>query len=126
MGEWGSGEVIAKFRSQMPNPLEFHVLINEEDDLYSAHCLEFDIVAEGSTIPEVKKNIIISIINYISFAVENDRTDRMHTPAPAEYWNMWAKRTPLQSIEEINYTHAKTTHPLSRVVKEVEFGKVYA
>jgi len=63
------------------------VLIEKEDDLCVAHCLEFDIVADGKTIGDAKNNIIEAVASHISFCVEYNNTDKLFNPAPIEFWN---------------------------------------
>jgi len=64
-----------------------HVLIEKEDDLCVAHCLEFDIVADGKTIKDAENNIIDAVVSHISFCVEYNNTDKIFNPAPIEFWN---------------------------------------
>lgn len=67
--------------------INVHVIIEKEDDLFSAHCLEFDLVGEGKTIKKAQKSIINNIINYITFAISKGLFDKIFHPAPPEYWD---------------------------------------
>ncbi|MFQ6054779.1 MAG: type II toxin-antitoxin system HicB family antitoxin [Methanosarcinales archaeon] len=71
----------------------FHldVIIEAEDDLFTAHCLQFDIVSDGRTIEEAKEMIIDAILEYLTFAIENDLLDEVYKPAPIEYWQKLSK-----------------------------------
>jgi len=64
-----------------------NVIIEKEEDIYAAHCLEFDIVAEGKTKKESIENILISIKNHIDFCLEMGNIDKIVNPAPKIYWN---------------------------------------
>ena len=52
----------------------FHldVLIEKENNHYTAHCLQFDLVADGKTKESAKKNIMDVIVEYICFAYRNN------------------------------------------------------
>jgi hypothetical protein len=67
--------------------INVHVIIEKEDDLYSAHCLEFDLVGEGENIDQAQESIIDNIINHITFAISKGLYDKIIDPAPPEYWN---------------------------------------
>ncbi len=67
--------------------INVHVIIEKEDDLYSAHCLEFDLVGEGETIDQAQESIVSNIINHITFAISKGLYDKIIDPAPPEYWN---------------------------------------
>jgi predicted RNase H-like HicB family nuclease len=67
--------------------LSVHVLIEQEEELYTAHCLEFDIVADGKTIEEAEKNILDAIVDHVTFCIATDNIDKILNPAPKEYWN---------------------------------------
>lgn len=67
--------------------IKVHVIIEKEDDLYSAHCLEFDLVGEGETIKQAQDSIVTNIINHVTFAISKKLYDKIIDPAPPEYWN---------------------------------------
>jgi len=64
-----------------------HIIVDKEDDLFSAHCLEFDLVGEGSSIEEAEKSIVNNIVNYITFAISKGLFNKIINPAPPEYRN---------------------------------------
>ena len=64
-----------------------NIIIEKEEDLYTAHCLEFDIVADGKTKKEAIKNIFISIKNHTDFCLEMGNLDKIENPAPKKYWD---------------------------------------
>lgn len=67
--------------------VKVHIIVDKEDDLFSAHCLEFDLVGEGSSIEEAEKSIVNNIVNYVTFAISKGLFNKIINPAPPEYWN---------------------------------------
>jgi predicted RNase H-like HicB family nuclease len=59
---------------------------SEQNDVFTAHCLQFDIVTEGNTIAETEEMIADAIFEYITFALENELMKFLFKPAPPEYW----------------------------------------
>lgn len=41
-----------------------------------------------------KNKVFERVISYIGYAYENDNTDHLYNPAPAEYWNLFYKSVP--------------------------------
>ena len=71
------------------------VLLYREEEDYVAHCLEFDIVnATTESFGTAYTELHDLVISYINYAYENDNTDHLYNPAPAEYWNMFYKSVP--------------------------------
>lgn len=66
--------------------LHLDVLIEKQEDVFTAHCLQFDIITEGDTIAEAEEMIADAIFEYIIFAQENNLTKFLFNPAPPEYW----------------------------------------
>ncbi|MBC8233375.1 hypothetical protein H8E77_27825 [bacterium] len=66
----------------------FHldVLMEKQEDVFTAHCLQFDIVTEGNTIAEAEEMIVDAIFEYITFALEHNFTQFLFNPAPPEDW----------------------------------------
>ncbi|MDI6736624.1 MAG: type II toxin-antitoxin system HicB family antitoxin [bacterium] len=73
-----------------------HVILYSEYNIEIAHCLEFDIVAQGKTKMEAFKNLLDAIELQVNFAIENNNIESIFNPAPPEYWRMLvkAKRCP--------------------------------
>ncbi len=68
-----------------------HVLLTQEEDHYTAHCLEMDIVAEGPT-PEAALEEVEALIRAnVEYAIENDNLDHLLVPAPQEYWSQLSR-----------------------------------
>jgi len=61
----------------------------KDGDVFIAHCLEFDLVAQGDTIEEAKTNLADLIKTHIDFSVEKDIEDKsLFKPAPQKYWEI--------------------------------------
>jgi hypothetical protein len=74
----------------MATRFNIHILLYKEDDIQIAHCLEFDIVAQGKSKIESLRNLLDAIDMQINFAIDNNDLASIFTPAPAEYWKMLA------------------------------------
>lgn len=107
--------------------LSLHVLIEREDELYTAHCLEFDIVSEGNTVRQAEKNIIQAILDHLTFCIAYENMDKIFNPAPKEFWNKFFLCSekvgePLELTEK----YTKKYPSLSKFqgfIKDVNFGK---
>jgi hypothetical protein len=66
----------------------FHldVLIKREKEYYSAHCLQFDLVATDNTFEGVQKAIKDLCIAHIENSIANDNMEYLFSPAPKEIW----------------------------------------
>jgi len=66
-----------------------NVLEYKDEGYYIAHCLEFDIVAQGSTQEEARKMLAELIKEQIVFTTEKDIEEKalFHT-APEKYWHI--------------------------------------
>ena len=76
--------------------INVHILYEKDDDIYNAHCLEFDITTDGKSLEEAEKNIIDCIINHVEFCIEIGNFDKIYHPAPEEYWNKLLCSRPLR------------------------------
>lgn len=72
----------------MPQKSEFHldILIKKEKEYYSAHCLQFDLIATDDTIEGAKKAIKDLCIAHIENSIANENIDFLFSPAPQEVW----------------------------------------
>ena len=74
--------------------LDFHVLIEKEDGLYSALCLELNVASQGKTLAETEKNIREAIELYLEDVYEaGDEKDFIPRPAPVEEWLKYFKKS---------------------------------
>jgi predicted RNase H-like HicB family nuclease len=61
----------------------------KDGDVCIAHCLEFDLVAQGETREEARENLAGLIRTHIQFAVEKDIEEKsLFHPAPSKYWDI--------------------------------------
>lgn len=115
-----------KFTKESVN-IYVHVLIYREEELYLAHCLEFDVVAEGYTEKEAKKYIEMAIVDHVVFCIGKGNIDKIMNPAPGEYWNSFffeskAKEKPFKFPKD--YKYGKYRLPfLSNIIKGIEYGE---
>lgn len=67
--------------------LILHNLIEKEDELYSAICLELNVASQGSTPEEAKENLEEAIELYMEDVFEaGDEKEFIPRPAPTEEW----------------------------------------
>ncbi|MBI1930575.1 type II toxin-antitoxin system HicB family antitoxin [Candidatus Poribacteria bacterium] len=67
--------------------MTLHYLIEKDDDLYSAICLELNVSSQGVTIDEAKKNLHEAVALYLEVVYEvGDEEEFMPRPAPREEW----------------------------------------
>jgi predicted RNase H-like HicB family nuclease len=71
--------------------LTVHVLLYQEEDYHIAHCLEFDLVAQGATPDEAFQNLLDAIELQADYARETGDLENLIQPAPSEYWRMLLK-----------------------------------
>lgn len=61
----------------------------KDGECYIAHCLEFDIVAQGETTGEARKRLAELIKEQIVFTTERDIEEKaLFHPAPSKYWEI--------------------------------------
>jgi hypothetical protein len=71
--------------------LSVHVVLSrEEEKRYIAHCLEFDLVAQGESPLGAFKNLLDAIEVQAAYAWEIGDLGHLFNPAPAEYWKVLA------------------------------------
>ena len=67
--------------------LILHNLIEKENGLYSAVCLELDVASQGKTVEEAKKNLQGAIELYLEDVIHsNEEKDFIPRPAPRAEW----------------------------------------
>ena len=71
--------------------LTVHVLFYREADHSVAHCLEFDLVAQGESIKDSYKNLLDAIELQADYALETGNLESLINPEPPEYWSMLIK-----------------------------------
>jgi len=122
MNNWTSdisAQTIAFNKSQVQ--FNIHVLIEKEAGVFSAHCLEFDITADGNTLEEALQNIIDCMKNHIEFCIEMGNYDKILDPAPQEYWNKLLISRPLRSFP---FPENKLSAGMKNPIKEIDTYEV--
>ena len=76
-----------------------NVLVYRDTNMFIAHCLELDIVAQGITPDDAKRELAESIQDQIQFCVENDTEHvSLFRPAPERFWKI---------LTDLRYRHAR-------------------
>lgn len=70
----------------MKRQLNFNVLIDEQDGIHVAHCLEMGLVAVSEDVEELPGIMSKLIIRQVEFALKNDNPSDIYHPAPVEVW----------------------------------------
>ncbi len=67
--------------------LLLHGLIEKENGLYSALCLELDVASQGKTIEKAKKNLQEAVEIYLEDVIQSkEEKDFIPRPAPQTEW----------------------------------------
>jgi hypothetical protein len=66
--------------------MAFNVLVKEEDGLWTAHCLELDIVAVEKDSEAVEQEMVDLIMAQVGFALAHENLSNLYRPAPREVW----------------------------------------
>lgn len=71
--------------------IPIRVVFYREDDLWIAHCLEFDLLGHGRTIEEAFETLNQAIAIQFEDSVEHSNPDNLFTPAEGKYFRMFAE-----------------------------------
>lgn len=87
------GRIKKYFRGGKKCASETEALLNcleyKDGEYYIAHCLEFDIVAQGKTADEARQELAELIREQILFTTEKDIEEKaLFHPAPVKYWEI--------------------------------------
>lgn len=77
--------------------LQLRFVIYPEDGFWFAHSLEFDIVAEGDDAQSAMVDVLKLCRTQIEFAVDQGDIKSLFHPAPAEFWAMYSRATPISN-----------------------------
>jgi len=104
-----------------------HVLSYKQNDRCIAHCLEFDLIGEGTTDKEARENLNDLIFNYLQFALKNNIAQFAYHPAPKIYWNkfeeLYKENLARQSIDPELLKAPKNR--IKDFIKEEKVDKVF-
>lgn len=74
------------------NSVRVSVVILQEEDCWSAQCLQFDIAAQAKTLPDLHYELERTLTAHIATSLVLGRTPfEGLDPAPQEYWEMFAR-----------------------------------
>ena len=71
--------------------LAVHVILHREENQYVAHCLEFDLVAQGTTTDEAFRNLLDAIELQVEYSQETGDLENLIQLAPVEDWQRLVK-----------------------------------
>jgi predicted RNase H-like HicB family nuclease len=78
--------------------IDLRGVVYREGDVWIAHCLELDVVAEGDTPEKAIQDAVDLCVFQIETAVENNDLESVFRPAPSKFWTLFnsesAKRRP--------------------------------
>lgn len=69
--------------------LTFRILLEQDSDLWVAHCLELDLVAASPSRQEVTDDIKSLILEQVKFCIKNNNMDYLFRNAPKEVWDRY-------------------------------------
>jgi predicted RNase H-like HicB family nuclease len=92
-------------------------LIYPEDGRYIAHALEIDLVAVGDTPRAALERLIEQLQFWAADAIEHDTVPQLMRPAPAPYWQAFARAT----MQGASVETAPTRSGLSRIFDRMQF-----
>jgi len=71
----------------------FHGIIEKEDDVYCALCLELDIATEADTLEGAKKNLREAVEGYVESVVQDgEKSEFIPRPVPEEVIHDYERR----------------------------------
>jgi len=69
--------------------INLSAVVYREDNLWLAHCLELDIVAEAKTVDNAVSSLVSLCDLQIKVALEEGDLQSIFRPAPAEIWKLF-------------------------------------
>lgn len=76
------------------------ILFIKDDGQWVAQCLQYDIAAQGDTIPDAKSALEYAIATELSFLFETNRAIDELPSAPKCYWDKYENGSELQPISQ--------------------------
>ena len=88
----------------------FHldVLIEKQEDCYTAHCLQLDLITDGRTKAEAEAMIVDAISEQITFAIEHNLIDYLFQPAAPEEWRKLLYSNHFSNLHFLIFVHFPT------------------
>ena len=104
--------------------IEINVLLYREEDTWFAQGLEYDIAAQGDTIPEVRTRFMLTVKTRCYFDLMNNQEILQNVkPAPSEFWTLFNEAKEVQLKRSFKYPEIKKWKNLP-VVKAT--SRIYA
>jgi len=103
--------------------LRLNVLVERQPDgQYLAHCLELDLVAEGSTPDEACSELLNAIDVQVRTCIQNDNMANLFFPAPKEVWaKLGAIQARCSPTRKTSRRRVRDDHQTFRDVKVDQF-----
>jgi predicted RNase H-like HicB family nuclease len=79
---------VVKINQVWESPM-LHILITKEDNVYVARCLDFTVSSHGETVADAMEAVKAAIVEYVRYALENNKTEQIIDPAAARYWALF-------------------------------------
>lgn len=93
----------------------FSILVKHQDDMWTAHCLELDLVAVGSSKEEAEEDLKSIIKAQVEYCIHHDNMENLFRSAPQELWNEFRGTTKKRPRKNLPITFT-TKNRLSRGV----------
>lgn len=84
------------------------IYFDQEDSIWIAHCLEFDLLEEGEDKVEAVFNLLQVILSELMECL-HDGVSPFH-PAPAEFWSKWMEAKPFSLRQELEKRESIPAH----------------
>ena len=81
----------------MKRQFTFNVLIDKQEGIHVAHCLEMGLVAVSEDVEELPAIMSKLIVRQVEFALSNNNPSDIYHPAPLEVWQKF--RIAKQEVE---------------------------
>jgi hypothetical protein len=65
----------------------FNILLSRDEKEVLAHCLDFNLMADGKTADEALNELSKMMHEYMSFYLSTNKLHDIYDPAPQEYWD---------------------------------------
>lgn len=92
-----------------------HILVvhDKEKGIYLAHCLDMDIVSQGTTSAEAVSSLKELIVTQIEYCLENEMLDTLFRQAPKGYWDMFYRTQAGKMLRRLSLRKSRTIKSLT-------------
>jgi hypothetical protein len=88
-------------KSQAPLQFTFHVLIEDNQGMHVAYCLEMGLVATADTPDDLPSIMTKMIVRQVEFAIKNNNPQDIYHPAPPEVWEKFKSAAQQERVNEL-------------------------